>query len=142
MAVQVHDDTPFHCLFKAEDVAHIDHSKSVLISSPYYTWHAVRKTFLKSFNVHRHHYKACFQGMQELDEDDFDSKADSILHDIFHQVLKGYSKQTKMRVYMNGDGIESPYNGAFINVRDFDQKKVVQTLCNILGSNANYTWWR
>ncbi len=38
MAVQVHDNTPFHGLIKT-DVAHHDHSKNVLTYCPYYTLH-------------------------------------------------------------------------------------------------------
>ncbi len=101
----------------------------------FYELRSVKKTFNKKFNLQCDDYQARFKNMTDIDPSQFPIRVHQIMDSIFNDVLSVTGNDSRIRVCMDADGLNRPYNGPFMEASVFDHERIIVDLCKILNSN-------
>ncbi len=101
----------------------------------YYEIWEIRKTATERFKIESSDLQVCFRNMEKVVPEQFPLKVHEILGSIFKDIIDITEKDIKIRVHMDADGLNAPYNGNFFNVAEFDPESTISALANLLNSN-------
>ncbi len=94
----------------------------------YYELNEVKRSIGRKFNMESHDHKVRFWNICTLKSEEFPIKVHQILGEIFTDVLGPSIDNSKIRVYMDADGLSNPYNGPFVNCADFEVNRAISSM--------------
>ncbi len=76
----------------------------------------IKRVIGRKFNMQSNDHRVRFKNIYTLKAEEFLLKVHQILNQIFNDVLgTSGDNNSKIRVFMDADGLSNPYNGPFVN---------------------------